>query len=281
MSNNAKREALGYSPATRRATELFFPPVIRAIMKRDWQGHEHVPREGGVIIAPNHLTYADFTAVALFTYQAGRYPTFLIKKSAFDVSVLGSFLRAAGQLPVERGQADAALVLKDAERQLEAGECVIVYPEGTATRDPEKWPMVGKTGVARLALATGAPVIPVAHWGAQVILPYGSKRPHLLPRSMVRLLAGPAVDLSAFAGKPLDRATLRDATAVVMADITKRLTRLRDGTPPAEPYDPAAARRAAREEARREEAKGGQARPGEAGREGGTAGGEAQEAAPA
>jgi 1-acyl-sn-glycerol-3-phosphate acyltransferase len=266
MSNKAKRAALGYSPACRRATTMTFPPAIRAIMKRDWHGHEHVPRDGGVIIAPNHLSYADFMAVALFTHQAGRYPTFLIKKSAFDVSGLGSFLRAAGQLPVERGQADAALVLKDAERQLVAGECVIVYPEGTATRDPEKWPMVGKTGVARLALATGVPVIPVAHWGAQAILPYGSTRPHLVPRSTVRLLAGPPVDLSAFAGKPLDRTTLRDATAAVMADITELLARLRGGSPPAEPYDPVAARRAARDEARRE---------------GGTAGGEPQEAAPA
>ena len=70
-----------------------------------------------------------------------------------------------------RGRGDAGLVLKAAEQALARGCCVIVYPEGTATRDPDLWPMVGKTGAARLALTTGAPVIPIAHWGAQEILP--------------------------------------------------------------------------------------------------------------
>jgi hypothetical protein len=104
--------------------------------------------------------------------------------------------------------------------------------------------MVGKTGVARLALTTGAPVIPVAHWGAQVILPYGSTRPHLIPRHLVRMLAGPPVDLSAYRGKPLGQEVLRGATAAVMADITGLLARLRGQEPPAVPFDPAAARRA-------------------------------------
>src|SRR6266480_5081245 len=112
------------------------------------------------------------------------------------------------------------------------GACVIVYPEGTASRDPDLWPMVGKTGVARLALVTGAPVIPVAHWGAQVILPYGSKKPHLVPRHLVRMLAGPAVDLSAYRGQPLGREVLRGATAAVMADITGLLVQLRGKEPP-------------------------------------------------
>jgi len=237
-----------YSPAVRRGTEIFLPSLIKAIMRRDWHGQEHIPSEGGVIIAPNHLSYADWAAVALFAHQAGRYPTFLIKSPVFDVKVIGPFLRACGQLPVHRGQAGATVVLrelKDAESSLRAGGCLIVYPEGTASRDPALWPMVGKTGVARLALVTGAPVIPVAHWGAQVILPYGSKKPHLFPRHLVRLLAGPAVDLSAYRGQPLGRDVLRDATAAVMADITGLLARLRGEQPPAVPFDPDAARRAA------------------------------------
>ncbi|MBO0775204.1 MAG: 1-acyl-sn-glycerol-3-phosphate acyltransferase [Actinobacteria bacterium] len=241
-----ERTYTGYSRAGRRATEILLPPFIRAMMKCDWHGHEHVPREGGVIIAPNHLSYADWAAVALFTYEAGRYPAFLIKAPVFEVKGIGPALQRLGQLPVSRGQADAALVLKDAERSLAAGEALIVYPEGTATRDPDLWPMVARTGAARLALATGVPVIPVAHWGAQVILPYGSKRPHLVPRETVRLQAGPPVDLSGFAGKPLDRDTLRAATAAIMADVTGLLAGLRGGQPPAEPYDMAAARRAAR-----------------------------------
>jgi hypothetical protein len=104
--------------------------------------------------------------------------------------------------------------------------------------------MVGKTGAARLALTTGAPVIPVAHWGAQVILPYGSTKPHLFPRHLVRMLAGPPVDLSAYRGQPLGREVLRGATAAIMADITGLLAQLRGKEPPAVPFDPAAARRA-------------------------------------
>jgi 1-acyl-sn-glycerol-3-phosphate acyltransferase len=252
----SERANLGYSPAWRRGTEIVLPPVIRAVMKRDWHGQEHIPREGGVIIAPNHLSYADWAAVALFTYQAGRFPAFLIKSPVFDVKLIGPYLRKVGQLPVSRGETDAALVLKDAERSLRAGECLIVYPEGTATRDPALWPMVARTGVARLALTTGAPVIPVAHWGAQVILPYGSKRPNLVPRHTVRILAGPPVDLSAYEGQPLNREVLRAATAAVMADITALLAQLRGEPAPAVPFDPAAARRARAASAREAEPPG-------------------------
>jgi len=214
-------------------------------MKRDWLGHHHVPAEGGVIIAANHLSYADWPAVALFIHESGRYPVFLIKSPVFEVRVIGAFLRKLGQLPVNRGQTDAALVLKEAEQGIAAGACVVFYPEGTATRDPDLWPMVAKTGAARLALSTGAPVIPVANWGAQHILPYGTKNLHLFPRTTVRMAAGPAVDLSQFAGEPLNAATLRAATAVIMADITKLLAELRGEQPPAVPYDPRTARREA------------------------------------
>ena len=239
------RGNLGYSPAWRRGTTVVLPPLIKAVMKRDWHGQEHIPREGGVIIAPNHLSYADWAAIALFTHQAGRYPAFLIKSAVFKVKLVGPFLSTVGQLPVHRGQTDAALVLKDAERSLRSGECLIVYPEGTASRDPALWPMVAKTGVARLALVTGAPVIPVAHWGAQVILPYGTKKPHVVPRHLVRMQAGPPVNLSAYASQPLTRDVLRAATAAVMADITGLLAQLRGEPAPAVPFDPAAARRAA------------------------------------
>jgi hypothetical protein len=110
--------------------------------------------------------------------------------------------------------------------------------------------MAAKTGVARAALATGVPVIPVAQWGPQKILPYGSIRPHLLPRTMVQITAGSPVDLSAFEGQPLTSKVLREATEVIMKDITGLLAGIRGETPPAEPYHPAIARRQARQEAR-------------------------------
>ena len=239
-----------YSPAVRRFTIVALPVPIKSIMKRDWHGHEHIPRSGGVIVAANHLSYADWAAMALFIHEAGRYPAFLIKSTAFNVKGVGPFLRAAGQFPVNRGTADAALVLNDAERGLAKGECLIFYPEGTATRDPDLWPMVPKTGIARLALTTGAPVIPVAQWGTQDILPYGTKKLSVVPRHLVKMLAGPPVDLSGFEGEPMSRDVLRAASAKVMADITGLLARLRGQAPPEVPYDPAAARRAARQAAR-------------------------------
>ena len=246
----SERGNQGYSPAVRRFTKVVLPLPIKSIMKRDWHGQEHIPRSGGVIVAANHLSYADWAAMALFVHQAGRYPAFLIKSSAFNVKGVGPFLHAAGQFPVNRGTADAALVLNDAERALAMGECLIFYPEGTATRDPDLWPMVPKTGIARLALTAGAAVIPVAQWGTQDILLYGTKKLSVIPRHMVKMLAGPRVDLSGYEGEPLSRDVLRAAATAVMADITGLLARLRGETPPAVPYDPAAARRAARQAAK-------------------------------
>ena len=183
---------------------IILRPGLRLLMKYRWQGKENFPQTGGVILAPNHLSYADWPTIALFSDAYGhRYPVFMIKSAVFEVKVLGPLMFKLGQLPVYRGRGDAGLVLKQAEQALAAGACVIVYPEGTATRDPDLWPMVGKTGAARLALTTGAPVIPIAHWGAQDILPYGTKKPHLFPRKTVRMAAGPPVDLSAYAGQRL------------------------------------------------------------------------------
>lgn len=243
----------GYSSAWRRATAIVVPPLLYTLVKHKWHGQENirtVPADSGVILAINHLSYADPLPICLFTYKAGRYPVFLAKSSLFGIKGLGTVMRATGQLPVYRGQADAALVLRDVERALREGACVIFYPESTATRDPALWPMVARTGVARAALATGVPVIPVAQWGAQRILPYGSKRPRLLPRTTVQIAAGPPVDLSEFRGKPLSADVLRGATAGIMKDITGLLAGIRGETPPAEPFHWAAARRQARQEAR-------------------------------
>ncbi len=253
-STGGTRRADGsYSRGWRGLTTIVLPPLLYALMKHDWRGQENIrniPPDSGLILAVNHLSYADVLAICLFSYKSGRYPVFLAKSSLFEMKGLGAVMRGTGQLPVYRGQADAALVLRDAERGLKNGACVIFYPEATATRDPDLWPMAAKTGVARLALTTGVPVIPVAQWGAQRILPYGSVRPHLLPRTTVQVVAGPPVDLSAFEGKPLTSQVLREATEVIMKDITGLLAGIRGETPPAEPYHPAIARRKARQEAR-------------------------------
>jgi 1-acyl-sn-glycerol-3-phosphate acyltransferase len=239
-----------YSEAWRNFTRIVLPPSIRALMALRWSGEENVPPKEGMILAANHLSYTDILALSIFVHRCGRYPVFLAKASLFNVPVLGWLMIKLGQLPVYRGQTDAALVLQDAERISHAGACVIFYPEATVTRDPDLWPMVAKTGVARLALAANIPVIPVAHWGAQRLLPYGKFLPRVLPRKTVRVLAGPPVDLSEFAGQPLTSQVLRAATAKIMADITGLLGQLRGETPPATPFHPAAARRKFREDLR-------------------------------
>ena len=228
-----------YSPAWRLFTVILFRPVLHTLIRNKWAGQENIPKTGPVIIAPNHMSYLDWGTDAVFFYGAGRYPTFMIKASAFKVPFIGKMLYGCGQIPVNRGAKDAALALKQAEEALKRGEAVIIYPEGTATRDPALWPMVAKTGVARLALATGAPVIPVARWGTQDILPYGSKKPKLWPRPTVRTMAGKPVDLSAWTGQQTSAKALRAATDAIMADVTGLVASLRDAQPPALPFDPA------------------------------------------
>jgi 1-acyl-sn-glycerol-3-phosphate acyltransferase len=248
----ARRPADGtYSPAWRSVSKMILRPGIRMMMGLNWRGQEYIPATGPVLLAANHLSYMDIFAVALFADSAGRYPVFLAKSSLFNIPVIGRVIGRLGQLPVYRGQADAALVLKQAAQLIaETSSCVIFYPEATVTRDPQKWPMVSKTGVARLALESGVPVVPIAHWGAQRILPYGDILPRLLPRKTVRLQAGPPVDLSEFAGRPLTNAVLRAATDKVMTAVAGLLGELRGETPPAEFYHPAVARRKLREDLR-------------------------------
>ncbi|HEY6493875.1 MAG TPA: lysophospholipid acyltransferase family protein [Trebonia sp.] len=226
-----------YSPAWRLFTVIVFRPLLHILVRNKWEGRENIPRTGPVIIAPNHMSYADWGTDALFFHSAHRYPTFLIKASAFKVPFIGKMLYGCGQIPVNRGAADAALSLKQAEGALKEGAAVIIYPEGTATRDPGLWPMVAKTGVARLAIATGAPVIPVARWGTQNVLPYGSTKPKVWPRQTVRTVAGKPVDLSEWAGKHTSARALRAATDAIMAEVTALMASLREEEPPAVPFD--------------------------------------------
>jgi 1-acyl-sn-glycerol-3-phosphate acyltransferase len=238
----ADRRPWGYSRPWRALSLAVLSPSLRLLFKNKWSGRENIPKKGGVILAPNHISYVDWGTDALFCHVSGRYPVFMIKASMFRVPVIGHFLYRAGQLPVHRGRADAALVLKEAEQALAKGACVVVYPESTATRDPDLWPMVAKTGVARLALTTGAPVIPVAHWGTNAILPYGSKKVFsglfLPPRKTVRTVAGPPVDLSAWAGQERSAKAQREATAAIMHAVTELVGELRGEQPPAVPFDP-------------------------------------------
>jgi 1-acyl-sn-glycerol-3-phosphate acyltransferase len=223
-----------------RLAVLVLKPTLTVLTTRDWHGMEHIPRTGGVIVCPNHVSYTDPLTFAHFIYDAGRAPRFLAKAALFEIPLIGRLLRGAAQIPVLRASQDASMAFSAAVDAVERGECVCIYPEGTVTRDPRLWPMVGKTGAARVALATGAPVIPVAQWGPQEILPPYHKVPRILTRHRIRIVAGPPVDLSEYADRELSTAVLRAATEKIMSAITTLLAELRNEPTPLERYDPRA-----------------------------------------
>jgi 1-acyl-sn-glycerol-3-phosphate acyltransferase len=221
-------------------------PLLFALTRRDWRGREHIPRTGGALVAANHLSWVDPLTLGHFIYESKRFPVYLAKSPLFEVKGLGFILRKLGHIPVYRHRSDAALALRDAEQGLRDGECIMVYPEGTCTRDPDLWPMTGKTGAARLALATGVDVIPIAHWGAHELLPYGSKRPRPFPRKTMCIIAGPPVDLSKYRDQPLTAATLRSATDDIMRAIADLLGEARGEEPPKKLHDHREAAKSAR-----------------------------------
>ena len=230
----ARRQRLGF---WYRLVVVVAKPLLRLFTRTERSGAEHIPRTGGFIAAANHVSELDPFVVGEFLLDNGRPPRFLAKRELFRKPPLKWIFEGARQIPVDRKSADASLALSAAVDALHAGECVLIYPEGSATRDPELWPMRARTGVARLALLSGVPVIPVAQWGPQEILPYRARRPKLLPRHTMKVVAGPPVDLSAFAGKPITAELLRAATDHVMHTVAELLAGLRGGTPPTDFYD--------------------------------------------
>lgn len=230
---------------TYRVVAAIVKPFLYAVCKRDWQGAEHLPTTGGYIAAANHMTNFDPLTFAHFLYDSSRPPRILAKASLWKVPVLRTVLNKTGMIPVHRNSSGAASSLADAVAQLQGGEVVAVFPEGTLTRDPDLWPMVGKTGAARLALSSGVPVIPVAQWGPQDILPQYSKRLHPFPRKKVSIHAGPAVDLDDLRGRPMDAAVLKEATERIMTAITALLEEIRGESAPAVRYDMRRAAKAA------------------------------------
>ena len=211
-------------------------PVLLACTLRDWSGAENLPKGTGFIATANHMTNVDPLTFAHFLYDNGFAPKILAKASLFSVPVLGRVLRASGQIPVNRGTAAAGRSLDAAIVAIEAGECIAVFPEGTLTREPDLWPMAGKTGVARLALSTRAPVIPCAQWGPQNLLGRYKKIFKPIPRKKVTIVAGRPVDLSDLYDRPQDTAVLREATERVMAAITAILEDIRGEAAPAERF---------------------------------------------
>jgi 1-acyl-sn-glycerol-3-phosphate acyltransferase len=221
-----------------RLAVVVLRPLMVVLTRRNWQGAENLPARGGFVVVVNHISYSDFLTFGHFMYDNGYLPRFLTKESAFRTPLIGRVLSGAQQIPVHRETADAAASYSAAVEAVRRGECVAVYPEGTLTRDPDLWPMRGKTGAVRIALATGCPIVPVAQWGAQEILPPYRRRPRLLPRHDVHVRAGAPVDLRRFDGVPVSGEVLRAATGQMMADLTALVEAIRGEKAPPVRWDP-------------------------------------------
>lgn len=217
---------------------VILKPTLLSATSRTWIDGEKIPATGGCIVVLNHISHLDPLLSAHFVYDHGRLPRYLAKSGLFSNKYLGGFLTSAGQIPVERLSRNAIGAYDAAVRAIERGECIVIYPEGTLTRDPDLWPMKGKTGAARIALTTGCPVIPVGQWGAQEVLPPYTKTPHLVPRKDIVMKAGDPVPLDDLIAAPQGAATTAAATDRIMAAITALVEDVRGGTAPAERFDP-------------------------------------------
>lgn len=213
-------------------------PTLLAASSRTWMDGEKIPATGGCIVVINHISHVDPLLSAHFVYDHGRLPRYLAKSSLFTNRALGGFLNAAGQIPVERLSRNAVGAFDAAVSAVRDGECIVVYPEGTLTRDPDLWPMKGKTGAARIALETGCPVIPVGQWGAHEILPPYTKKPHLWPRKHITMKAGDRVDLGDLVAKEHTGEVIAQATDRIMAAITVLVADLRGEDAPEQRFDP-------------------------------------------
>jgi 1-acyl-sn-glycerol-3-phosphate acyltransferase len=213
-------------------------PTLVTFTRHEWIDGDKLPADGGCVIALNHISHVDPLTLAHIMHDHGRLPRFLAKSGLFDVTFLGAVMKNTGQIPVARMTSDAVSAYSAAVQAVKDGKAVVFYPEGTITRDPDLWPMVGKTGAARVALESGAPLVPMAQWGPHEILAPYAKRPHLLPRRTVRVKVGDPVDLDDLRGRPVTAELLHEATERVMDAITHLLEDLRGEKAPAERFDP-------------------------------------------
>lgn len=228
-------------------------PTLVLLTKSQRCGDEHLretyPGDDGIIVATNHLSWFDPMNVCHTLWDDGRPPRFLAKEALFRAPALGWIMRNAGQIPVFRESEDAAGAISAGVEAIKQGEAVVVYVEGTLTRDDELWPMTGKTGAAHISLMTGCPVIPMAQWGPQEVMRPYVKEMRLLPRKTMRSNIGPPVDLDDLRGKEITNELLDEGTARIVNAITGLLEELRDEKAPPKRLDfrEWKARRAARE----------------------------------
>jgi 1-acyl-sn-glycerol-3-phosphate acyltransferase len=204
------------------------PPVALWFNWR-FEGLEHIPREGAVLVACNHISYFDPLAHGYMLVKAHRRPRYLAKSELYGNPALRSLLRGTRQIPVERGSGSAAPV-EAAREALKDGEVVMVYPEATTTTNADFSPMRGKTGIARLTLTAEVPVLPIAVWGSQHVWQRGGRQSLKFGRP-IWLKAGPPMDFSQFENQQDDPEALRAVTDMVMDELARLVNDLRSRFP--------------------------------------------------
>ena len=213
-----------------RTAELALVPPFRLWFNWRLEGLERVPAEGPVIVAGNHLSYLDPLAHGLFVVRAGRRPRFLAKQELFDTAFVGTVLRGAHQISVQRGAGDRSPI-DDATRAVEQGEVVVIYPEGTTTTTNEDFsPGRGKTGAVRLSIATGIPILPVATWGGQFVWRKSGRQSLEFGRPIWVAAGEPFDPTERLEGEP-DARALRASTDDLMVELGKLVVDLRDRYP--------------------------------------------------
>lgn len=202
-------------------------PPLRFWFRLSHEHLERIPRSGPAIVACNHISYLDPLTNGEAVVRAGRRPRFLAKEDLFRIPVVGRALSGAGQIPVSRGTRDRSS-LDRAAAALDRGEVIVVYPEGTVTKREDGLPMEGKTGLVRLALQTGAPIVPMASWGSREVW-QKTGRGSLKFRRPIWTTVGEPLDLPGDPGG--GQADLRVFTTHVMDAITALAVDLRDRYP--------------------------------------------------
>lgn len=230
-------EVTGFYRFARGVLTTFLTPWIRLRA----EGHENLPRKGGFILVWNHTSQVDPVIACWFVARQGFAVRFASKIEVFRVPIVGQIFRGLRLVPVDRSAKDPGAVLAQLGQALAEGDCVGISPEGTLTSDPDGWPMKLKTGAARLALDTGAPIVPLVMWGPQDILPYAAKVPDLRPRRPVSVRVGAPVDLADLMSEAgsADRAAVEEATRRILAALTEGVAHLRGEEAPEKVWDPA------------------------------------------
>lgn len=235
------------APRWRFAVPADTPPLLKAlapvgilvnnaINKATYHGAENVPSSGGAIFVSNHTAHLDFLSVGAALYQSGRAPCFSAGSDFFRIPVLGAALRGVGAIDVPKDAPNASGALVPMRDALDEGRSLLVFPEGTFTRDPQLWPMRGKTGVARLAkMRPEVPVIPVAHWGNEAFLnPWDKSIDLSTLRCQLDVSFGAPIELAGAAevrAGESEYEALTRATGYMMDAIEAQLVPLREANP--------------------------------------------------